>query len=390
MAEKRDYYEVLGIEKGASEEEIKKAYRALAKKHHPDLNPGDPTAEAKFKEVGEAYDVLSDPQRRARYDQFGHAGVDPAYGGGGPGAGGFGGAGGFSGFGDFGDIFSDLFGQGFGFGGSTRARNPSGPIRGNDVGVRIQLSFMDAAKGTRREIPIQRLERCADCGGTGAKPGTQPETCPDCGGRGQVTAQQRSPFGVIQTTKTCPRCGGRGKVVNDPCQSCNGMGRVRHNRRITVDIPAGIDDNQTFAVRGQGDEGANGGPAGDLNVTVTVQKDPIFQRDSFDVWCDIPISFQQAVLGDEITVPTIDGKVKYDVPEGTQSGATFRLRNKGIPYVNNRGRGDQYVRVVVEVPQSLSNKQKDLLRDFEKSMTDRNYAKRRSFFDKIKDSFKGD
>ena len=387
MAEKRDYYEVLGLDKGASEDEIKKAYRTLAKKYHPDLNPGDPTAETKFKEVGEAYDVLSDPQKRARYDQFGQAGVDPSYGAGQPGAGGFGG---FGGFGDFGDIFSDIFGQGFGFGGSTRARNPNGPIRGGDVNVRIQLSFMDAAKGCRREIPIQHLEHCTECGGTGAKAGTQPETCPECGGRGQVTAQQRSPFGVIQTTKTCPRCNGRGKIVSDPCPSCNGMGRIRHNRRVAVDIPAGIDDGQTFVVRGQGDEGVNSGPAGDLNVTVSVQKDAIFQRDSFDVWCDIPISFMQAVLGDEITVPTIDGKVKYDIPEGTQSGATFRLRNKGIPYVNSRGRGDQYVRVVVEVPQNLSGKQKDLLREFEKSMTDRNYTKRKSFFDKVKDSFKGD
>ncbi|HXK78233.1 MAG TPA: molecular chaperone DnaJ [Oscillospiraceae bacterium] len=387
MAEKRDYYEVLGLEKGASEDEIKKAYRTLAKKYHPDLNPGDPTAEAKFKEVGEAYDVLSDPQKRARYDQFGQAGVDPSYGAGQPGSGGFGG---FGGFGDFGDIFSDIFGQGFGFGGSTRARNPNGPIRGGDVNVRIQINFMDAAKGCRREIPIQRLEHCPECGGTGAKAGTQPETCPECGGRGQVTVQQRSPFGVIQTTKTCPRCNGRGKIVNDPCPSCNGMGRIRHNRRVAVDIPAGIDDGQTFVVRGQGDEGVNSGPAGDLNVTVSVQKDAIFQRDSFDVWCDIPVSFMQAVLGDEITVPTIDGKVKYDIPEGTQSGATFRLRNKGIPYVNGRGRGDQYVRVVVEVPQNLSGKQKDLLREFEKSMTDRNYTKRKSFFDKVKDSFKGD
>ncbi len=388
MADKRDYYEVLGVEKGASDDEIKKAYRKMAKKYHPDLNPDDKTAEAKFKEVGEAYEVLSDKQKRSRYDQFGHAGVDPSYGGG---------QGGYEryqqyahgDFGDFNDIFGDIF-SGFGFGGSTKTRNPNGPIRGNDVQVRIQLSFMEAVKGCKKDIPIQRLERCADCGGTGAKAGTSPETCPDCGGSGQVRVQQRSPFGVIQTVKACPRCGGKGKVINDPCKSCNGMGRVRHSRKITVDIPAGIDNGQTFVVRGQGDEGTNGGPTGDLNVTVLVKEDPIFQREGFDIWVDVPITYAQAVLGDEITVPTIDGKVSYNVPEGTQPGTTFRLRNKGVPYVNNRGRGDQYVKVNIEVPTNLSSKQKDLLKDFDSSTGDKNYAKRKSFFDKIKDAFKGD
>ena len=387
MADKRDYYEVLGVEKGASDDEIKKAYRKMAKKYHPDLNPDDKTAEAKFKEVGEAYEVLSDKQKRSRYDQFGHAGVDPSYGGG---------QGGYEryqqyahgDFGDFNDIFGDIF-SGFGFGGSTKTRNPNGPIRGNDVQVRIQLSFMEAVKGCKKDIPIQRLERCADCGGTGAKAGTSPETCPDCGGSGQVRVQQRSPFGVIQTVKACPRCGGKGKVINDPCKSCNGMGRVRHSRKITVDIPAGIDNGQTFVVRGQGDEGTNGGPTGDLNVTVLVKEDPIFQREGFDIWVDVPITYAQAVLGDEITVPTIDGKVSYNVPEGTQPGTTFRLRNKGVPYVNNRGRGDQYVKVNIEVPTNLSSKQKDLLKDFDSSTGDKNYAKRKSFFDKIKDAFKG-
>ena len=338
--------------------------------------------------MGEAYEVLSDKQKRARYDQFGHAGVDPSYGGG------------QSGyeryqqyqhgdFGDFGDIFGDIF-SGFGFGGSTKTRNPNGPIRGNDTQVRIQLTFMEAVKGCKKEIPIQRLERCADCSGTGAKAGTTPETCPECGGSGQVRVQQRSPFGVIQTVKACSRCGGKGKVINEPCKSCNGMGRVRHNRKITVDIPAGIDNGQTFVVRGQGDDGVNGGPTGDLNVTVLVKEDPIFQRDGFDIWVDVPITYAQAVLGDEIVVPTIDGKVSYNVPEGTQPGTTFRLRNKGVQYVNNRGRGDQYVRVNIEVPTNLSGKQKDLLRDFDSSTGDKNYAKRKSFFDKIKDAFKGD
>ena len=338
--------------------------------------------------MGEAYEVLSDKEKRARYDQFGHAGVDPSYGGG---------QGGYAryqqydhgDFGNFDDIFGDIFG-GFGFGGSTRTRNPNGPVRGNDTNVRIQLTFMEAVKGCKKDIPIQRLERCAACGGTGAKAGTSPENCPECGGSGQVRVQQRSPFGVIQTTKPCSRCGGKGKIINDPCKACNGMGRVRHNKKISVNIPAGIDDGQTFVVRGQGDDGTNGGPSGDLNVTVTVAEDSIFRRDNFDVWVDIPITYAQAVLGDDIVVPTVDGKVSYTVPEGTQSGTTFRLRNKGIPYVNGKGRGDEYVRVNVEVPTNLTAKQKDMIREFEGSTGDRNYQKRKSFFDKIKDAFKGD
>ena len=388
MADKRDYYEVLGVEKGATDDEIKKAYRKMAKQYHPDLNPDDKTAEAKFKEVGEAYEVLSDKQKRARYDQFGHAGVDPSYGGGQSGYERYQQYG-HGDFGDFGDIFGDIF-SGFGFGGSTKTRNPNGPIRGNDTQVRIQLSFMEAVKGCKKEIPIQRLERCGECSGTGAKAGTTPETCPECGGSGQVRVQQRSPFGVIQTVKACSRCGGKGKVINDPCKACNGMGRVRKSRKITVDIPAGIDNGQTFVVRGQGDDGTNGGPAGDLNVTVMVKEDPIFQREGFDIWVDVPITYAQAVLGDEIIVPTVDGKVSYSVPEGTQPGTTFRLRNKGVQYVNARGRGDQYVRVNIEVPTNLSGKQKDLLKEFDSSTGDKNYAKRKSFFDKIKDAFKGD
>lgn len=388
LADKRDYYEVLGVEKTASDDEIKKAYRKLAKQYHPDLNPNDPTAEGKFKEVGEAYEVLSDKQKRARYDQFGHAGVDPSYGGG---------QGGYAryqqydhgDFGDFGDIFGDIF-SGFGFGGATKTRNPNAPIRGNTVQTRLTLTFMEAVKGCHKEIPVSRLENCSDCHGTGAKPGTSPETCPECGGSGQVHVQQRSPFGVIQTVKACSRCGGKGKIISDPCKTCNGMGRVRHNRKVSVDIPAGIDDGQTFVVTGGGDEGVNGGPAGDLHVVVTVKEDPLFQRDNFDIWVDIPVTYSQAVLGDEITVPTIDGKVSYNIPEGTQPGTTFRLRNKGVSYTNGRGRGDQYVRINIEVPTNLSAKQKDLLRDFESSTGERNYARRKSFVDKIKDAFKGD
>ncbi len=385
MADKRDYYEVLGVSKDASADDLKKAYRKLAKQYHPDMNPGDKTAEAKFKEVNEAYEVLNDPAKRQRYDQFGHAGVDPSYGAGGSG---FGGAGGFGGF-DVGDIFESFFGGGFGgFGGSSRTRNPNAPIRGNDINVTIGLTFMEAAKGCKQKIQIQRLEQCETCGGTGAKKGTNPETCSECGGTGQVKVQQRTPIGIIQTTRTCTRCNGKGKVIKEPCSSCRGMGRVRHSRTLEVSVPAGIDDGQTFLLRGQGDQGINGGPAGDVNIMVTLRPDELFERDGFDVWCDIPITFSQAVLGDEITVPTIDGKVKYEVPEGTQSGTVFRLRNKGIQYVNGRGRGDQYVKVNIEVPRNLSSKQKDVLKDFEKLSSDKNYEKRKTFFDRLKDAMK--
>lgn len=385
MADKRDYYEVLGVSKDASADDLKRAYRKLAKQYHPDMNPGDKTAEAKFKEVNEAYEVLNDPAKRQRYDQFGHAGIDPSYGAGG---GGFGGAGGFGGF-DVGDIFESFFGGGFGgFGGSNRTRNPNAPIRGNDINVTIGLSFMEAAKGCKQKIQIQRLEQCETCGGTGAKKGTSPETCSECGGTGQVKVQQRTPIGIIQTTRTCTRCNGKGKVIKEPCSSCRGMGRVRHSRTLEVSIPVGIDDGQTFMLRGQGDQGINGGPAGDVNIMVTLRPDELFERDGFDVWCDIPITFSQAVLGDEITVPTIDGKVKYEVPEGTQSGTVFRLRNKGIQYVNGRGRGDQYVKVNIEVPRNLSSKQKDVLKDFEKLSSDKNYEKRKTFFDRLKDAMK--
>jgi len=384
LADKRDYYEVLGVSKDASSDDLKKAYRKLAKQYHPDMNPGDKTAETKFKEVNEAYEVLNDPAKRQRYDQFGHAGVDPSYGGGGAGYGG----GGFGGF-DVGDIFESFFGGGFsGFGGSRRTRNPNGPIRGNDINVTLGLSFMEAAKGCKQQIQVQRLEKCDVCGGSGAKSGTTAETCTECGGTGQVKVSQRTPIGVIQTTRTCSKCSGKGKVIKEPCPDCRGMGRVRHTRTLEVSVPAGIDDGQTFVLRGQGDQGVNGGPSGDVNIMVTLRPDTLFERDGFDVWCDIPITFSQAVLGDEITVPTIDGKVKYTVPEGTQSGTVFRLRNKGIQYVNGRGRGDQYVKVNIEVPRNLTGKQKEALRKFEELSTEKNYEKRRSFFDKLKDAMK--
>ena len=389
MAEqKRDYYEVLGVQKGCSDDELKKAYRKVAKKYHPDLNPGDAEAEAKFKEANEAYAILSDAEKRQRYDQFGHAGVDPNFGAGGAGAGGFD-------FSDFGDIFDTFFGGGGGFGGfggfggSTRTRNPTGPIRGNNINISINLSFIEAAKGCKKTININRMVRCEDCNGSGAAAGTQPEICPDCHGTGQVMTQQRTPFGMMQSARPCSKCGGTGKIIKDPCKKCNGQGRSRKAVKLEVSVPAGIDDGQTFVLRGQGDDGLNGGPAGDVNVTVSVRKDALFERDGYDVWCDVPITFCQAVLGAEVTVPTIDGKVSYNIPEGTQPNTVFRLRNKGISYINGRGRGDQYVRVNIEVPTNLSSKQKDALREFDGQCSDKNYNKRKGFFDKLKD-FKKD
>jgi molecular chaperone DnaJ len=377
MAEKRDFYEVLGLNKSAGEDEIKKAYRKLAKQYHPDLNPDNKEAEAKFKEIGEAYEILSDPQKKGRYDQYGHAGVDPSYG---AGAGGFGG-GGF-GFEDIGDIFESFFGGGFG--GATRARTPTAPIKGSDLRVTIALDFMEAVKGCKKTVGINHLENCKDCGGSGAQKGTAPETCPECKGTGQVRVSQRTPFGVVQTAKACAKCGGKGKIIKEPCKTCGGKGRVRVTRTVEVNVPAGIYDGQSFILRGEGDQGMNGGPAGDCAVTAVVRTDPLFERDGFDIWCEIPLTYAQATLGDEITVPTVDGKVSYTVPEGTQPGTVFRLRNKGVPYVNGRGRGEQYVRMVLEVPKNLNLKQKDALKGFESMMSEKNYEKRKSFFDKIK------
>ena len=391
MAEnKKDYYDVLGVSKGCSDDELKKAYRKLAKKYHPDLNPGDKKAEASFKEVNEAYEVLSNADKRAKYDQFGHAGVDPNFG-----AGGYGGAGGgFGGFdfGDIGDIFDTFFGGGGGFGGfggSGGTRNPNGPIKGNDIGIRLDLTFMEAAKGCKKEINISRLEICDECDGSGAEKGTTSQTCTQCGGNGKVTVEQRTPFGVIRTSRSCPKCQGKGKVITSPCSKCGGKGRVKVTRKIEISVPAGIDNGQTFILRELGDHGINGGPKGDVQITVTVKQDDLFERDGFDVWTEVPITFAQAVLGSEITVPTIDGKVSYSIPEGTQTEAVFRLRNKGIPYVNGKGRGDQYVRVHLEVPTNLSQKQKDIIKDFEEATGDKNYKKRGSFFDKLKDFMGG-
>ena len=378
--DKRDYYEVLGVDKSVSDDELKKAYRKAAKKYHPDLNPGDKEAEQKFKEVNEAYEVLSDKEKRARYDQFGHAGVDPNYG---AGTGGYGG--GFPGdFGDLGDISSPFFGGGFGGG---RQSNPNAPRRGNDTAAAVNLSFEEAAKGCRKTVKVTKIDNCKECGGSGAEKGSTPKTCPVCHGTGQVSATQRTPFGVMQTQKVCDNCHGRGKIIDKPCHTCAGKGRIRHTVEQTVDIPAGIDDGQVINLRGGGDAGANGGPAGDLRINVNVRPHPIFERNGYDVYCEIPITFAQAALGDEIVVPTLDGKVKFTIHEGTQPGDEFKLRGKGIQRLNYAGKGDEYVKITVEVPRDLSKAQKDKLREFDSVTNEKNYKKKKSFSEKIKSFF---
>ena len=378
MAEqKRDYYEVLGINKGASEDEIKKAYRRMAKQYHPDLHPGDKEAEAHFKEVGEAYEVLSDAQKKARYDQYGHAGVDPNFG-----AGGGGWGGGFDGMDiDLGDIFSSFFG-----GGGRRA-NPNAPRQGGDVSASTVISFEEAARGCRKQVDVRVVKPCHDCGGSGAAKGTSATTCPVCHGSGQEARQQRTPFGVIQTQTVCSRCNGKGRIIETPCRTCGGGGQVRVSETVGINIPAGIDDGQVLTVRGKGNAGVNGGPAGDLQVQVSVRPHPIFERRGYDMFCELPLTFAQMALGAEVQIPTLDGKQPYTIKEGTQPGDTIRLKCKGIPYVNGRGKGDLIVRVTVEIPKNLNGKQKDLLRQFEESMGERNYQKRQGFFEKLKDLF---
>ena len=347
MAEKRDYYEVLGIGKNATDAEIKSAYRKLAKKYHPDLNPGDKEAEEKFKEVNEANDVLSDPQKRQRYDQFGFAGVDPNYAAAnGGGAGGFGG--GFGGV-DLGDIFGDIFGGGFGggfsgFGGGSSTRTANAPRKGHDIQASVILTFEEAAHGCSKKITINRQD-------------------------------------------TCPDCGGRGTIIRNPCKTCRGTGKTAARKSLEINIPAGIDDDQNIALRGQGDAGSNGGPAGDVIVHVTVKADPMFERDGYDVTIHVPITFSQAVLGDDVEVPTVDGRIVQHIPEGTQSGTKFRLRGQGIQYLNGRGRGDQYVIVDVEIPKKVTRAQREALKAFEDSMKEDNYEKRKGFFKNLRDRF---
>lgn len=385
MAEKRDYYEVLGLKKGASEDEIKKAFKNMARKYHPDLHPDDKEAAEKFKEINEAYEVLSDSEKRARYDQFGHAGVDPNYGGG-AGAGGFGG---FGGFGDVGDIFDSIFGGGFGGfgGGRSTASSANAPHRGGDVNANVTIDFMEACKGAKKKMRVTHMVKCDQCSGTGADANTKTSSCTECHGQGSVRVNQRTPFGVISTTKVCPRCGGKGKIVTNPCSKCRGSGRQRVTTDIELKIPAGIDNGQILRVSGQGDAGLNGGPNGDLNVSVTVRPHELFTRSGNDIFCEIPISYAQAVLGDKVTVPTIKGKVEYEIPEGTQSGTKFRLRGEGVKYLGRESYGDQYVTVVVEVPKRLTKQQKELLKKFDDCLEEKNQAKRQNFFEKLKRRF---
>ena len=385
MADKRDYYEVLGVEKGASAEEIKKAYRKSAMKYHPDRNPGDKTAEEKFKEIGEAYEVLSDDNKRARYDQFGFAGVDPNYGAGQ--GGGYGGAygSGFGGFGDFGDL-GDIFGSFFG-GGGSRAQRQNAARRGENVGARIEVTFEEAAFGCDKEVSAQRIENCTSCKGSGSADGVI-ETCSQCRGTGQVKTVQSFMGMQMQSTSVCPSCSGRGKIIKNPCQTCKGKGKVRRTHRQTVHIPAGIDHGQGFTVAGQGSVGVNGGANGDLLVEVHIRRHPIFQREGVTVYCEVPITFTQAALGAEIQVPTLDGKISFTIPEGTQTGTSFVLKEKGIPYVNNsRRRGDEKFTVVVETPTKLSREQKELLRQLDEGLDSKSSPKRKKFFDVVKDFF---
>ena len=361
MAEKRDFYEVLGVKKGVSEDELKKAYRKLAKENHPDLHPGDKECEARFKEINEAYEVLSDPDKRAKYDQFGHAAFDPSQG-----FGGGGGFGGFEGFGGFGDIFSDIFGGGFGFGGGG-GRNPNAPRKGDNLRATVNIKFEEAAFGVKKDVFVSKIEQCPDCKGTGCAEGTTAEVCPDCKGTGTVMSTKRTPFGMVQSSEQCPKCKGRGKIIHSPCKTCRGMGSVRRQHKVSVSIPAGIDDGQTISLKGQGNAGLNGGPAGDLLITVLVQPHARFERDGASILLDQEISFAQAALGAEVEVPTLDGKVKLNIPEGTQTGTTFRLKGKGVPFLRN-GRGDQFVTVKVAVPRGMTSTQKDALRQYAETM----------------------
>ena len=361
MAEqKRDYYEVLGVSKTATDEELKKAYRKLAKQYHPDLNPGNAEAEQKFKEINEAYEVLSDKEKRAKYDQFGHAGVDPNFG-----AGGFGG--GFGGF------------------GGQRQANPNAPKRGASLRASMTITFEEAMRGVEKEINLNRTENCSTCRGTGCASGTTAEICPDCHGTGQVRIQRGAGGFAFTTTAPCSKCRGTGKIIHQPCPDCHGDGQVRRQRKIKVKIPAGIDDGQSISMRGQGNEGLNGGPAGDLLINISVIPDPRFQRDGYDLYLEQKVSFTQAALGAELHIDTIDGKVKYNMPAGTQPGTTFRLRGKGVPNVNGRGRGDQYVTVRVQVPTNLTSEQRDALKEYARTMGEGNPAPAtpvRDFFEK--------
>lgn len=380
MAVKRDYYEVLGINKDASEDEIKKAFRKLAKQHHPDVNQGNKESEAKFKEINEAYEVLSDKDKKAKYDQFGHAGVDPnGFGGGG--------GGGFGGFeGGFGDIFDMFFNGGGGGFGSSRAKN--GPRKGADLKYEIEISFKEAAFGIKREINITRNETCTECKGSGAKTGSAVETCKKCGGTGEVRYAQNTVFGRVVNVRPCEECNGEGKIIKEPCPTCLGRGNVRKNRKITIDIPAGVDNGSVMPLRGEGEPGEKGGAKGDLYIYIRVRPHNLFKRDGVNIFCEIPISFVQAAMGAEIFVTTLEEKEKFEIPDGTQTGTTFKLKGKGIPSLRSKVRGDLYFTVVVETPKKLNDKQKEALKHYADAMGEEITGHGKTFFSKVKDAFK--
>ncbi len=374
MPEKRDYYEALGVEKNADDVELKKAYRSLAKKYHPDMHPDDKEAEAKFKEISEAYAVLSDPQKRQQYDQFGHAGMNGM---------------GFEGFGNFNFGFEDIFGSFFGgspFGRSTGRQN-RGPKRGADLKYTLNIDFNEAVFGTTKEIRISRMQTCSTCKGTGAKEGSSPQTCRHCNGTGQIRQVQSTPFGQMVNMRTCDLCKGEGTIITKPCEECSGNGRIQKTTTLSINIPAGIDNGQTISLRGEGESGTKGGPPGDLYVNVYVKQHPIFSREGYNVICEIPITITQAALGAELEIPTLDGKMKHDIPEGTQTGTVFRLRNKGIKHLRSNSKGDLYVKVNVEVPTKLSGKQKEILRQFAEVSGDEVFTQRKKFFNQVKDLF---
>lgn len=374
---KRDYYEVLGVSKNATDDEIKKAYRSLAKKYHPDLNPGDTEAEKKFKEANEAYEVLSDSDKRDKYDRFGHAAFDPSSGGGS----GFGGFGGFGSDFDFGDIFSSFFGGSTGS--SSRSRR-NAPIEGDDVGTYVNLTFEEAAFGCKKDIEFSRIEACPDCDATGAERGTTTETCSACRGTGHVTVKRQTMLGFMQTQTPCSPCKGTGKIIKCPCKNCNGKGYIKLRKKFEINIPAGIDHLQRIVKRGQGSAGRNGGPNGDLIIEVRVAEDKIFTRDGNNIFCEVPISFAEAALGAEIDIPILGGGTeKYDIPEGTQTGTSFTLRGRGIPDINSGRKGDLIITVVVETPRNLSSEQKKLLKEFATSLGESNNKAKDSWFKKL-------
>lgn len=370
---KRDYYEILEISKEASAEEIKRAYRKKALKYHPDRNSGDKEAEERFKELNEAYEILSNPQKKDRYDRFGHAGVDPNA------SGGFSGAG----FGGFEDIFSDIFDM-FG-GGFSSGRRRNGPMKGSDLQQRVSITFEEAAFGTEKDITITRNEKCSDCDGTGAEKNTEKTTCPKCNGSGEIRVQQRTPFGQFVNVKVCDRCGGKGTIIENPCKTCQGSGKVRRKVSLKVKIPAGVDDESVISLRGEGEPGLNGGPNGDLYVVISVRAHKIFKREGSDLLLEIPITFPQAALGDELVVPILDGKITYKVPAGTQSETVFRIKGKGIKHLNSSKTGDLYVKVVVEIPKKLTNEQKKLLNKLSESFDSEGHEQRKSFLENVKD-----